>query len=85
MKAVTTDTERKLQSIVAERLKLAPEQVSLDKALLVELGLDSFDLMGVVLEIEQVFAPVTVSDKSADELRTLREVATYIDSEMRRK
>jgi acyl carrier protein len=47
-----------------------------------DLSLDSFDLMAVILEIEQDFAPVTVSDKSAEELQTLREVAAYINHEL---
>ena len=79
-----TPTEEKLQAIVAEKLQVAPEQVPLDQSLLDELGLDSFDVMAVILEIEAVFAPVTVSDKSAEELRTLRDVAAYIDREIGR-
>ena len=79
-----TPTEQKLQSIVAAKLQVAPDQVPLDASLMDDLSLDSFDLMSVILEIEEEFAPVTVSDKSADELRTLREVAAYIDHELSR-
>ena len=82
--SATTSTEQKLQSIVAAKLQVSPEQVSLDASLMDDLSLDSFDLMAVILEIEQDFAPVTVSDKSAEELRTLREVAVYIDHELSR-
>ena len=80
--SATTPTEQKLQSIVAAKLQVAPEQVPLDASLMDDLSLDSFDLMAVILEIEEDFAPVTVSDKSAEELRTLREVAAYIDREL---
>ena len=38
--------------------------------------------MTVILEIEEAFAPVTISDKSAEELLTLRELAAYIDGEL---
>ena len=79
MSNASTPTEQKLREIVAEKLKLAADQVPLDQSLLDDLGLDSFDLMSVVLEFEQVFAPVSLSDKSAEELKTLREVAAYID------
>ncbi len=71
--------EQTLQTIVAPKLKVAPEQVPLDQSLMDDLCLDSFDLMAVILEIEQVFAPVTISDKAADELTTLRDVAAYVD------
>ena len=81
---MTTSTELKLQAIVAPRLKLLPEQVPLDQSLVEDLSLDSFDVMEVILEIEETFAPVSIADKSAGELMTLREVAHYIDSELSR-
>ncbi len=81
---MTTPTEQKLQAIVAPRLKLLPEQVALDQSLVEDLSLDSFDVMEVILEIEETFAPVSIADKSAGELMTLREVAHYIDSELGR-
>ena len=77
-----TPTEQKLQAIVAPKLRVPPEQVSLDKSLLEDLNLDSFDQMMVILEIEEAFAPVTISDKSAEEFLTLRELAAYIDGEL---
>ena len=81
---MTTPTEQKLQAIVAPRLKLLPEQVPLDQSLVEDLSLDSFDVMEVILEIEETFAPVSIAGKSAEELMTLREVAQYIDSELGR-
>ncbi len=81
---MTTPTEQKLQAIVAPRLKLLPEQVPLDQSLVEDLSLDSFDIMEVILEIEETFAPVSIADKSAEELMTLRDVAHYIDSELGR-
>lgn len=84
MDAAATFTEQKLQAIVASRLKLPPEQVPLDQSLVEDLSLDSFDVMEVILEIEETFAPVTIADKSAGELMTLREVAHYIDRELGR-
>ncbi len=84
MSTATTPTEQKLQAIVAPKLKIAPDQVPLDSSLIEDLSLDSFDSMAVVLEIEETFAPVTIADKSAQELMTLREVAAYIDRELNR-
>lgn len=77
-----TPTERKLQAIVAPKLRVSPEQVPLDKSLIEDLNLDSFDLMTAILEIEEAFSPVTISDKSAEELLTLRDLAAYIDREL---
>lgn len=77
-----THTEQKLQAIAASRLQVTPEEVPLDQSLLDDLGLDSFDVVAVILEIEQAFAPVSLADKSAQELRTLREVAAYVDRQL---
>jgi len=61
-------------------------QTSTERALqaMVAAKLDSFDVVTLILEIEQRFPPVTLSDKSAERLRTLREVAAHIDVEMKR-
>jgi len=75
-----TPTELKLQAIVAEKLKIDPAHVPLDKSLTDDLGLDSFDIMAVVLEIEQAFAPLSLAADDAQTLKTLREVAAYIDA-----
>ena len=75
----TTATERALQEIVAKTLEIDPERVELDQGLLEDMGLDSFSIMTTMLEIETAFPPVSLSDKSFDELRTLRDVANYID------
>ncbi len=76
-----TPTETRLQAIVANRLKTNPAQVSLDQVITNDLGLDSFDLMEVVLEIEQAFPPVSLADEAVQNLKTLRELAAYIDSQ----
>ncbi|MBI5830284.1 MAG: acyl carrier protein [Chloroflexi bacterium] len=74
-----THTELALQILVAQKLKIAPARVPLDQSLLDDLGLDSFDVMNVILELEQAFPPVSLSDEAAQELKTLRELAAYID------
>lgn len=79
-----TAIERALQAIVAAKLQIASDQVPLDRSLTDDLGLDSFDVVTVILEIEERFPRVTLSNKSAEKLRTLREVAAYIDEEMTR-
>ncbi len=79
---MTTPTELKLQRLVAAKLQIEPERVPLDQSLTDDLGLDSFDVMGVILEIEEAFAPASLSDEAAQELKTLRQVAIYIDKQL---
>lgn len=74
-----TPTEQRLQALAAAKLKVDPAQVPLDQSFLDDLGLDSFDVMAIIAEIEQAFPSVSLSDDGAQELKTLREVAEYID------
>ena len=77
-----TPTELRLQIIAAEKLKIDSSKVPLDQSITDDLGLDSFDILAVILEIEQAFPPVTLSDEAAQNLKTLREVAAYIDEQL---
>jgi len=74
-----TATESKLQEIVAAKLKVKPDQVPLDKSFVEDIGLDSFDLMSIIIEIEETFPPVSLAADEAQTLKTLQEVAAYID------
>lgn len=74
-----TPTEQRLQTLVAAKLKVDPAQVPLDQSFLHDLGLDSFDVMAIIVEIEQAFPSVSLSDDGAQGLKTLREVGEYID------
>ena len=76
-----TPTELKLRAIVAERLKVDPRHISLDRPLLDALGLDSLDVMSVIAQIEEAFAPIVISDRSAAELGTLRKLGALIDAQ----
>jgi acyl carrier protein len=76
-----TLTEQKLQTLIAARLHLDPTQVSLDQTLTADLGLDSFDLMEVILELDQAFPPLSLADEAVQNLQTLRQLAAYIDNQ----
>ena len=82
---IVTPTELKLQALIAKKLRIDPAQVPLDQALTADLGLDSFDLMAIIIEIEELFPSVSLSDEAAQNLKTLREVAAYIDGQMTTK
>lgn len=81
---MTKDIEEELQELVAKRLKIEPEKVPLDQNFFSDMGLDSFTIMEVILDIEEAYYPVSLADKTAEELTTLREVAAYIDQALTR-
>ena len=75
-------TERRLQEIVAKKLKVAPADVPTDRALL-ELDLDSLDVIRAIGEIEEAFPPVRIP-MDAEGITTLAELAEYVDAELLR-
>ena len=78
----TTETERRLQEIVGRKLRVPADEIPLDSDLLEDLDLDSLDVVAVIVEIEGAFAPVRISEGKGEELRTLREVAAFVDQEL---
>jgi acyl carrier protein len=79
-----TATERTLQQLVAAHLRINPDLVDLDQDLLYESGLDSVDVTTVLLDIEDAFAPLSLSDGQAAHIRSLRQLAAYIDEQRAR-
>ena len=76
---MSESSRERVLGIVASRLKLPPEQVPLDEPIMDGLGLDSFEAMEVVLEIEAAYDHVSLTEADARDLTTLREVIEYID------
>ncbi len=76
---MSVSSEEHVLGIVAARLKVPPAQVPLDEPIIGGLGLDSFEAMEVVLEIETAYDHVSLTEADARELTTLREVIDYID------
>ncbi len=65
-----------MQAIVGARLKIPPADVPLDRNLMIDLGLESLDVMGVLLELEERFGALP-TDASGAQLQTLGDLATY--------
>jgi len=82
MNPANSSIEQTLQNIVSRKLEISPDKVQLDQSLLEDMGLDSFNIMSILVEIEETFPPVSLSHQSFDNLRTLRDVADYIRQEL---
>jgi acyl carrier protein len=71
--------ERQLREIVSRRLRIPPDEVPLDKSITSELELDSMDVIRVVLDIEEAFAPLDLSKLDGTEIHTLEGLAKHIE------
>lgn len=76
---MSASVEERVLAIVAAKLKVPPEQVPLDEPIIGGLGLDSYEAMEVVLDIESAYDHVSLTEADARELTTLRQVIDYIE------
>lgn len=75
------NTEETLRKILEKRTNI--KEVDLNKPIS-ELGLDSLDLVEVMLEIEEELG-ITFSSDEIGEVKTLGEVKNLIDSKLKNK
>jgi acyl carrier protein len=74
---VATTFER-VQAIVAERLGVDEDKVTMDAEFIGDLNADSLDLVEVIMAMEQEF-DVEIKDEDAENIRTVADAMQYID------
>ncbi len=68
----------RVQSIVAERLGVDEEKVTMDAEFIGDLNADSLDLVEVIMAMEQEF-DLEIKDEDAENIRTVSDAVLYID------
>lgn len=68
----------RVQSIVAERLGVDEDKVTMDAAFIDDLNADSLDLVEVIMAMEQEF-DLEISDEEAEKIRTVGDAVSYIN------
>lgn len=71
-------TFERVQAIVAERLGVDEEKVTIDAEFIGDLNADSLDLVEVIMAMEQEF-DVEIKDEDAENIRTVADAVQYID------
>jgi acyl carrier protein len=74
---VATTVER-VRAIVADRLGVDEDKVSMDAEFIGDLNADSLDLVEVIMAMEQEF-DVEIKDEDAENIRTVADAVQYID------
>lgn len=72
-------TYEKVRSIIAEQLGIKTEAVSEESDVINDLGADSIDIVQLLMAMENEFG-VTVSEDDADNLKTVGDIVSLIDS-----
>jgi acyl carrier protein len=68
----------RVRSIVAERLGVDEEKVTMDAEFIGDLNADSLDLVEVIMAMEQEF-DLEIKDEDAENIRTVGDAVKYIE------
>ena len=68
----------RVQSIVAERLGVDEEKVTMEAEFIGDLNADSLDLVEVIMAMEQEFE-LEIKDEDAENIRTVADAVQYIE------
>lgn len=68
----------RVQSIVAERLSVDSEKVTMDAEFIGDLDADSLDLVEVIMALEQEF-DLEIKDDEAENIRTVANAVDFIN------
>ena len=67
------NTFKKLQNIVGQQLTINPQLIKLKSNFIKDLGVDSLELIELVLTVEYEF-DITIDDQSASKIRTFEDL-----------
>ena len=72
-------TLERISSMIIERFGVDAEKISRDLTFQEDLGVDSLDVVELIMELEDVFS-IQISDEDAEKIITVGDAVDYIDS-----
>jgi len=69
----------KIRALIAEQLDLNEDDITIDSALIEDLGADSLDVVDLVMSIEDEFE-VEVPDETIENMRTIGDAVKFIEA-----
>lgn len=70
------DTYNKVATIIAQQLKIKPEDIHEDSTI-ESLGADSLDRVEIIMTLEEQFS-IEINDEDAEKLSTIRQAVDYV-------
>ncbi len=74
----------KIKKLIADRLEIEEDKITLDSTFRQDLGADSLDTYELVYAIEEEMG-ISIPDEKANEFETVRDAYEYIKSQMQEK
>ena len=72
----------KMKKLIADRLEIEEEKITLDSSFRQDLGADSLDTYELVYAIEEELG-ISIPDEKANEFETVKDAFEYIKSQMK--
>lgn len=69
--------EKKILTLIAEKLNKKVEDIKMESRLVEDLGADSLDVVELVMAFEDEFG-VSLPDEDVAKLKTIQDIVTYI-------
>ena len=76
---MSEELKDKVVAIIAERLDVDKEKVTMEASFQTDLGADSLAIVELVMELEEEFK-IEISDEEAEKITTVRDAIEFIKS-----
>lgn len=73
---------QQIKEILAKQLRKDPAEIADDADIIEDLGADSLDIVELLMNLEEAFG-INVPDEDVPELKTVKDVADYIQKKTR--
>lgn len=70
----------KVKEIVAERLDVTDNEITMEAVITDDLGADSLDVVDLVMDLEDAFS-IEIPDEAMADIKTIGDIVAYIEKE----